>query len=477
MERVITNKPSTWNGDSFRIILLVVATVVAVYGFPRLGLPAIVNRLLFVLILFRAYSTKDDLFWLTWYFILLDAPGRLFSAGSGAEVFRLPIYSVGPGISATFQELFLIVYLIKELRWRTKTRFIFKNHSWLLLLIASVYIGISFILGISFQNLISTIRMILPWSWLLLLPRYIKTKDDLSRVYYMLAPMVILAFVTMIQSYITNNFLHDLLAGTGRTYLTFEASEYALSRISSAGFVTFFCIMLSLYYLTEIKNNINRNYLILITALGSIATVVSGTRGWIIGLFIMYLSSLFLTGFGMFRQVIRFVAVFGILAVILVNVFPVLASQSVLAFERVETLGALAQGDLTAEGTLSRLTVRGPRVMAAFRESPVIGWGFSDKFWQHADMHVGNQTNLLNLGIAGFIPFNLLFFSICFITFRQGRKLHLLYNKGNSYVVFLFALFALFAIHSSSTMLWAYVTSAQLFWALIFSSINVELSA
>ena len=88
--------------DYHLLIILVLTSFISVYFMSEM-----VNRMIFLVILAVAFRTKLDYVYLVWFFIISDAPGRLFSAGSFDAV-RIPLYPVISGISVKFQELFLI---------------------------------------------------------------------------------------------------------------------------------------------------------------------------------------------------------------------------------------------------------------------------------------------------------------------------------------------------------------------------------
>jgi len=109
-----------WSRDNTKLLLAFIFTVIIVYIFPKLGVPQILIKLLFLLLLFIIFNSKNDIFWLSWFFIISDAPGRLFTLSSGGTIYRLPMYTLMSGISLGFNELFLIMYIIKYLSRKTK---------------------------------------------------------------------------------------------------------------------------------------------------------------------------------------------------------------------------------------------------------------------------------------------------------------------------------------------------------------------
>ena len=84
---------------------------------------------------------------------------------------------------------------------------------------------------------------------------------------------------------------------------------------------------------------------------------------------------------------------------------------------------AIAGGDLSAEGTLQRLDYRSQRVMGAWRENPVFGWGLSDNGYEYGDGHVGNQCLLAISGIVGFLLLNgfLIYFAYRLMLYITGQ--------------------------------------------------------
>jgi hypothetical protein len=129
----------------------------------------------------------------------------------------------------------------------------------------------------------------------------------------------------------------------------------------------------------------------------------------------------------------------------------VIFRQVSLSFDRVTTLAGLAEGDLTAEGSLTRLTSRNAPVMDSWRRNPIIGWGFSKH--SYSDGHVGNQ-NILQ--VSGIIGLTIIFLAwITFFTTNFGHR-RAMGNRGNVFVSLNLMMVALVIIHSSSTQMFGY---------------------
>ena len=449
-----------WSRDNTKLLLAFIFTVIIVYIFPKLGVPQILIKLLFLLLLFIIFNSKNDIFWLSWFFIISDAPGRLFTLSSGGTIYRLPMYTLMSGISLGFNELFLIMYIIKYLSRKTKVFSLFNEYAKLIIIYGIFTIAYSFILGISQSTLIKSIRLILPWFWLLILPAFISDPKRIEHSFKLIAPFVFICFILSIQAQITGEYLHNILSGESVFRFLGEV-EVDIVRVVHAAHLIFVIEFMALFYLSMERKIYNNTYLNLIIIIGFITILLSATRGWIIANLILFSSVFFMKGFNLMKQFIRICVLVGILIFIVQFFYPQFLFQISKSFERLSTLEALTEGDLTAGGTLARLTERGPRVMSEFYKSPIIGWGFSNYYFAHSDMHVGNQSILLQGGIIGYLFWIGIFLLIIYNILTYGRLYYVKLSIGSGIYVILFALIATFAIHSSSMQMWGFYGSNQ----------------
>ncbi len=144
------------------------------------------------------------------------------------------------------------------------------------------------------------------------------------------------------------------------------------------------------------------------------------------------------------------------------------------SFDRFSTVKYIAEGDLTAGGTASRWDVRGPKVLAEFRESPVFGYGFSKVTSNSFDPHVGNHTILLMGGIVGI--------SVLLITIvKIIMFLFLLEKSGKPFFglfIFGLGLLSIAIIHSTNMIAISFVKmpiNSAFVIALIFNFINAHI--
>ncbi len=452
------------------LIFLCVISFISVYF-----MPAMVNRLVFLVILFAAYQTKLDYVYLVWFFIINDAPGRLFSAGAFGAV-RIPLYPVAAGISIGFQEFFLILYIYKLLQMQRPWLFIFKQEFTWFYIFGLFIVAYSFILGMSFDNIVRTFRTLLPWSLIFIVPAYIYSRGILIRSSLMFFPVVLLAFGSQIFSYITGEYLDYYLRGVESRLLSIE--EGRASRAHSAVYVTLFGIIQAFYFFYNRRQDINKNYLALVFFLGIYSIILTATRGWMIAMAVLLLGVLILFGLSEISRSFKLAAIATILLLGAVTFMPQLIQQLEASFERFSTMEALVHGDLTADGTLQRLDVRGPRVMSKFRESPILGFGFSNEYYEYRDGHVGHHNILLNIGIIGYIFVNGLFVYLCYKIWIMARKKMIRLQEGKAPLIFVLGLIVVLIIHSSSTQFWGYTLSMNkvLFISYFFASINMVLS-
>lgn len=435
--------------DYLILIALFLISFISVYF-----LPMMITRVIFLIILFAAYRTKLDYVYLVWFFIINDAPGRLFVAGTFDSA-RIPLYPIMAGVSVGFQELFIMLYLLKYLKYKRASKFIFKKEFTWFVAFAIMVAVFSLPFGMSFDNLIRTYRYLLPWALVFVVPAFIYDKKTLIRTSLLLFPIVFLALISQFYSYISGEYLDEILRGVSTVNL--KVDEEIVSRSYSAVFIILFSIVQALYFLFNRKTEINRNYLGAVIFLGYLSIIMTATRGWIIALFAILLGVLVFFGFMKGNaNVIRLAIVSSIVFIIAQYQFPVINLQLNASYNRFNTIEALMRGDMTAGGTLERLNVRGPKVMERYWESPIVGLGFSDEFYKHQDGHVGNQNILLNVGILGYILLIGLFIRISRKIWKMSRRMEFRIYENRAPLVFLFGLIAVFIIHSSSAQFWGY---------------------
>lgn len=449
---------------------LILVTLTSVYYFP-----SFLNRIIFLMILAAVYRTKCNYVYLVWFFIINNAPGRLFSAGA-FDAQRLPLYPVISGVSISFQELFILLYLFKYLSLKIKPEFIFKKEFSWYFLYGIFVVGYSFLLGMNFDDIVRTYRIFLSWSLVFIIPAYVRDRTILIRVCLLLFPIVFFALLSQIYSYYTGNYLDMYLRGYQSLFL--EVSKEEAARSISAMFVTLFCVITALYFFSVYKSEINKNYLGIVCFTGCFTIFLTATRGWFIAISVLIVGCFFLSGLNKeMRKWIRLILLATLVFWIANSQFSLIEKQVHGAFQRYTTINAFIQGDLTAEGTLKRLDVRGPKVMSKFWGSPVLGWGFSNDYYRYQDGHVGHHNILLNIGIVGYVFVNLIFIRFLVKIWHLSKNRMVKAYEGNAPLIFVLGLIVIYIIHSSSTQAWGYFEGIEpkLFYGFLFSAAHVVL--
>jgi len=450
-----TSKLSIWSKENTLFLLSFLFTVVVVYILPHLGIPQLLIKVIFLLLLLAIFRSKNDVFWLSWFFVVINAPGRLFSIGYSSTIYRLPLYRLGSGAAIGFDELFLFIYLLKFLLKKDKNQNIFKRYWTFILIYGFITLFYSFGIGLSSGNVVTALRMIIPWFWILIIPEFISDSDKLAKAFELLAPFVFINFFIQIYTQITGQYLNDILSGE-IWYGFLGSAEEELVRIVDGCAVSLFCMIMSLFYLCSEDKRFNRTYLNLIVVVYLIFIWMTATRGWIVASLILLSSIFFMRGFNFIKQFTSSLLILILFIFSLRIIYPNFILQTSLAMERFKTLKFLIAGDPTAGGTLGRISERSPRVMAVFRESPVIGWGLSDRYISSWDMHVGNQTMLMQGGIIGYAIWIICYILTLLNIYILNHNTIVRSDIKNGGIVFLMAMIAIFAIHSSSSQILGY---------------------
>jgi len=427
-----------------------------------------------------AYRSRYTYFWLVYLFVICDAPSRLFSA-NGLNDLRLPLYTLISGISVTFQELFSLAILVKFYFQGERRPNFFRMDLQIFYGLFALYFLSSFLIGISFSNVLTNLRILLPWFWLLLIPYYVADMNTLKRVSNLIFPFVFVALAAQIHTFLTGQYLDEILRGLeSRTkLLQVTAERESASRAWSSVYLVLFSLIQGIFFYTSKTPFIkNKNYLSAVIFTAVITLFITATRGWIIAVVIILLGTTFLIRQAVnISSVLRLAMVSVLVVLVIGQIFPLIYVQLNASMNRFSTVLSLAEGDVTAGGTLKRLDVRGVRVLEKFYDSPVIGQAFSDTFHRFNDNHVGNHSLLLNVGILGYLIMVGLYLHICYSTWRVANSRAVAAIFGAAPKVYLFGLVAVFSIHTTTTQFWGYALGSDLLdkamlFGILFACVN-----
>ena len=371
-------------------------------------LPTPLNKYSFLFLLPAVIYSKKDYFWITYIFIVLSQPGGLFYGGEADDLLRYPLFSLVEGLSFGFEEIVLLVLLYKAIsqkkdkmnvhpeffRWFNRFLFLF-----LFLVILTPLLGAS----LESYRYIKKSFIFLSVSYTLL---YNISKREMERMFALLLPFSLIALFFQVYS-LTNQyqfinlFRPDIMSTQG----VFNSSDMddvqrpiEMTEILLINFVT------SLYFLKQQILPFKRYFLLLINIISYIAIILAATRSWVLAFTFGYLINFFIRSGALRYSTIKSIFPSFLLLIIVIFFSPKISSQIENAFNRISTIKALTQGDITAEGTLQRYDVRAPKVIEGIKGSTIIfGAAFSNQFLKYDDSHVGYHNMFLNFGLVGFI--------------------------------------------------------------------------
>ena len=474
MERNKIKVFSIWNKDNNQIMLLFFISILVVYY-----LPFRLNQLIFFIFIFLAYRSKKDYLWIAFFLILIDAPGRLFQGGLITDIHRIAFYPIIPGITLRFEELFTFMYIFKSIDLKRKFPFIFKKDFFFLFFFTLFVLIYSLILGMSSSTMVYIFRMLISWSFIYVIVKLFTKEFDFDKLNRLLFPMVFLALISQIYSYLTGNYIGRFLKGASfrADLLMISADSEKVARAADSSIILLYCFTMALFYMFLKRQVFSRRYLYLIIVISMFSVFLSATRGYIIAFFFSYLTAFFMVRKSTKMKYFVRIGIFALIVITIVSFFfPLIKAQMNKVTDRALTMVSLVEGDITARGTLSRLDIRGPQVMKKFYESSLLGWGFSDEYFKYRDGHVGHQNILLNVGIIGYIILNFFYFKWCIRIYLFARTEQAKENYGkNTIKILCFAFVAMYIIHSSSAQSWGFDIgiSKILFYSLLFAFFNI----
>jgi len=415
--------------EFFQFILLILAAAFVLYY-----IPAPIKHILYLVLLPAVWYSKKDYFWLAFFFVVTDIPGGLFSGGTLIDEYGLPLYNLAKGVSFSITELFytlIFIKVLKKYKRSDRPKNYFKGQLAAIIILFLVLILISFAMSVSYTNLKIIFKRILDLSLFYSLYRIINSEEKLFNFLGVLFPFVFIAVALQLYSLIAGQQLVALFkpdVSSVQGILDVKAALGGWLRPIELSHVLFVCFTGTLFLLSYQKHNFSKNYLLMVNVVSFLGILLTGTRSWVLAFILGYLVFFALTS-RKAKEFFRFAIMIFILGVLLVSFSPTLEKQVFTSWDRLTTVKALAQGDITAGGTLQRLDTRAPRVIRGFESSSIIlGAGFSDHYFDYADGHVGYHNILLNTGVLGSIVITILVLSLLIFPLRKTNN----YRNSNS---------------------------------------------
>lgn len=429
--------------------------------------PATAKYPFFLLLLVLFARSKNNVLWFALYFLLVSRIGELFPLTRPEEgyVARLPIYNFAL-LRLPFVDLFLFVAFLKAIFCKQRHTYIVAK--WFILLTIYLFLlyALSVGFGMSVENHIYTIRSLLPLTLIYSMPRLInKNEKEFYRLFYLLSTAMFVVLAAQVFVLVFGVSLNSYITGVDEV----SVYEKIYIRLGMSAYLNISVFVLALFFYAKTRQN--NTYLSILIGICVFSIFLSGTRGWIIAYFCV-LVLFFVNQGGIKVRQLGSIIIPVALVLALIQI-PVVKTAVDSVTQRTQTIYALAEGDLTADGTLKRYDQRAPRVMSKFPESPLFGFGFSDEYWEYGDGHVGHQNLLLQTGIIGTLLFYLLIFSFFFQVLIY-RKMMVSKTERQAVMVFLIAIVGVILIHSSSTQFIGYILmfsqiEKMLFYAVFFT--------
>ncbi len=438
-------------GILFKLLGLIAISIFVVYRFPiTFKLP------FFVLLLILYYRSKENYFWLAFFFILADAPGGFFPNADlhyGLHIVSSPIY-----LSAV--EIFIYLSFFKAIQVNTKYLFVYKAAFILLGFYLLVILLTSVAMGTTLVILFKAFKMMLPYTLLYSIPKLISRDEDWSNFFKLLFPFTFIIILSQIYQLLTgvalsNYFGTDFIATNSEVSTFYNEKDpliYAenVARPFISHFLGLIIMMGAVFYRLKKDARFNSRYLDMIIVASLIIPILSATRSFVIAYLIIFIAYIVLSPLKRLR--ILNIGIIGICISYILLSNSIIQGQLVGSFNRLSTMELIVSGDLTAGGTLDRLTEYTPVLLNYWKESPLFGWGFSSFFASETNSHAGFANLLFNVGIMGLILFMVYWVSLIYIPISVSQHLNKVNPYKKSILVFTFLFFSYFVLHNAGEL-------------------------
>lgn len=430
--------------DVLKFIALILVTLFVTYY-----LGTSFKVIWYAALLLTYYFSKNEALWLAFFLSTTDGFAGFFSLYA-------VIMPVLPGLPAVeLVQIYVILSVVKAAVRKNNIQVFYNKYLQILfiylifMIIWGYMMGFSGGLNVYFRVLKGFIPMLLFFS----VPRLFTNQDDWFRLFRIIFFIVLVAFVAQIFT-LLSGLTPVEAAGIDPGEDQEESKDFRFFFSSSSSLIAYFAALYLLNRRTTSFRTPLLPYLVIFSVLAM--TVLSATRGWMISFILVLLLTFLFTGMIRSKRILEFLLI-SVPLLYLAFSNPVITRQVNFARERLGKIEAITEGDLTAEGSLQRLDYRSQRVMGAWRENPVFGWGLSDKGYEFGDGHVGNQSLLAVSGITGFLLLNgfLVFFGykLIVVYYRSAHRI----PDRNSILVFIVFLAGWFIIHSTSGQQFNYI--------------------
>lgn len=407
---------------SISIILLMALTAYMVYFAPE-G----IDKLFCAILLVIFWYSKSNYFWFAFFLIISAYPGGLFTQSSGLYVRRLPIYSPIAKMSFSVMDLFLIVAFFKALTRGNKIKIIdiFKIKK--IVIIIPFIVITSFFFGMTLKMFLNqTVRGLFFYTLFFSFPALISNKKEVFKFMYMYIPFAFIEFLSQIYTLKTGSEFANLF-DPGSISTIMDPFSGGIRSIP-IGYITMRLSYIFAFILLEHKDNIlPKSYLMLVILACLTSVIISATRSSIVMfsfIFIFYYFFIARRKPGVLMQTF----IIGVIFVMVLDATNIFDLNSLVGSSYTRFVGAVSieEGSIKPEDTFdNRVSNRLPILLDAIKKSPLIGYGFSDAYFDVYDGHLGGViVGLLQVGFIGYslyVMFIVNIFRKCFKYIKKFR--------------------------------------------------------
>lgn len=384
---------------------------------------------------------------------MLDSPAGLFPDDYN---YGLPFIR---GVNLRFIELFVYASFLKAIMKNNKFKSGYLKSYQLLLLLTVILIVYSLFLNTSILSVIVAIKWIFIWSLIYSIPKLLDNYDDWVFLFRIVFILVFIAFTSQIlqlalgysPSYLLGTNFNPMM-GKEQMEVTkngldiSRAYDIEVARPIGSSYIVLIGLSGAMFFQQYKTNIFHKSYLSLIIVVSFASIFITATRGW----FIAFSVAIFL--FLVYIQKIKRMARIGFITLILITFtlsIPFIQKQIVGSFNRISTLEAIIQGDLSAGGTSARVDYN-LHLIKLWKESPILGWGFSEFYKENGNGHAGLANLLFSVGIIGYIVFIYFWYHLFFMPIFVNKKLSSLNPYKGSLIAFTLTFLIFFILNASS---------------------------
>lgn len=445
----------------FKFLMYIIVTIIVTYY-----MPASIAHIWYFMLLFFYWRSDDEPFWLAFFMTTVDG----FAGFMGLYEVTLKLLPGLPGIELA--QFYILLSAIKAYRKNVKPYLFYNNYLKVLFWYLIFLILWGQILGFKAEprDYFRIAKLTLPFLLLYSLPRLLIDLHSYKRLFGFIFIILIAGIIAQLFTLFTGISPPIVLKLTTEQLVEAGGYETGYRGFYNPGAVLVGIFGALFFLSSRDTNSFNKIwfYFMILFAFGIV--YLSATRGWILSFgFIIISTVLFVLGIKKKRT--HIFLLFLALLLIIYSSDNKIKRQIDFANKRLKTLESITKGDITAEGTLKRLSERSPRVMKIWKESPVFGWGFSSVQRKYNDGHVGNQNLLMTSGIVGFMLLIGFLFYFDYKILKLYKKMPKVFAYKNSLLIFIIFLLGWFIIHSTSSQHFNYmVIPAQIIPQAIFLS-------